>query len=352
MGPHKGWAALFALVVIGAYWPVTRVLEPATRELWFQTVTRALATDARGLAPPEGQMWLGATRPELPESAYGIEQLEQLLGRKLAITSFYQAWGDGPKHEFPSSVLHSLRRGDYLPMITWEPWLGAFDRWRGQNPRGSLRTITSGAVDAYIERWARDAVRYGHPLLVRIGHEPTNAWYGWSPDYGNSAADYRAFWAHVHAIFEAQGARNVLFVWTPFGLDERDFYPGDERVDWIGLDIFNFGGLSQEGLWLDFYTLTKLAYDAYRDLGPPLLIAEVATVSLGGGKSVWVRDMFHSLATKNFPQIRAVVLFDHPNTTTNGGIPVDWSVGEVSESFEAWKRDPAWLASFTREVRL
>lgn len=350
MGPRKRWAALFALTVLGLYWPLTRVLEPAARELWFRTVTRALATDAHALAPPDGTMWLGATRPELPQSAYGIEQLEQLLGRRLAITSFYQAWGDGPAHAFPASVLHSLRDGGYLPMITWEPWLGAFDRWRGQNPRGSLRTIASGALDPYIERWAREAVRYGHPLFLRIGHEPTNPWYGWSPSHGNTAEDYRAFWAHVHRIFREQGARNVLFVWTPYGLDERAFYPGDELVDWIGLDVFNFGLLSQRALWLDFYSITKLAYDAYRDLGPPLLIAEVATSSLGGSKSDWVRDMFHSLATKNFPKIRALVLFDHPNTTTNGGIPVDWSLGEVTSSVAAWKRDPSWLESFTRQV--
>jgi hypothetical protein len=351
MGPRKRWAALFALATIGLYWPVTRGLEPLAREAWFQTITRAQVTDARGLAPPEGKMWLGASRPELPESAYGIEQLEQLLGEKLAITSFYQAWGDGPDHAFPAGVLHSLRDGGYLPMVTWEPWLSSFARWRGRNPRGSLRIIADGAVDAYVERWARDAVRYGHPMLLRIGHEPTNAWYAWAPDYGNSAADYRAFWVRVRSIFERVGARNVLFVWTPYGLEDHALYPGDGQVDWIGLDIFNFGRLSEEALWLDFYTLTKLAYDAYRDLGPPLLIAEVATVSLGGSKSDWVRDMFHSLASNNFPKIRALVLFDHPNTKTNSGIPVDWSVGEVAGSFVAWKRDPSWLGSFTREVR-
>jgi hypothetical protein len=352
MGPRKRWALVFAVAVLGAYWPLTRLVEPLAREAWYETVTRALATDARGLRPPDGAMWLGATRPELPQSAYGVQELEALLGQPLTITSFYQAWGDGAQHELPRSVLDSLREGGYLPMITWEPWLGAFDAYRGQNPPGSLRIIASGAFDAYITRWARDAVRHGHPFLLRLAHEPTNPLYGWAPSYDNSAEDYRAFWAHVHRIFREQGARNVLFVWTPYGLDERAFYPGSERVDWIGLDVFNFGNLSEQAVWLDFYTLTKLAYDAYRDLGRPLMIAEVATSARGGNKSDWIRDMFHSLATKNFPEIRALVLFDHPSATTPGGLPVDWSVGEVAGSVAAWRRDPAWLKQFTREVEL
>jgi hypothetical protein len=351
MGPRKRWAAVLALVVIGSYWPITRVVEPLAREAWFQSVTRALATDARALAPPEGAMWLGATRPELPQSVYGLNELEGLLGRSLAIASFYQAWGDGPAHAFPTGVLRSLRTGGYLPMVTWEPWLSAFTRWQGRNPPGSLRLIASGALDAYIEHWARDAVRYGHPLLLRVGHEATNPWYGWAPSYGNSAEDFRAFWSHVHRIFREQGARNVLFVWTPYGLGDHEWFPGPEQVDWIGLDIFNFGMLSEQALWLDFHTLTKLAYDAYRDLGPPLLIAEVATASVGGSKAVWLSEMFRSLAQRQFPKIRALVLFDHPNAQTNGGIPVDWSVGEVSEAVAAWRRDPAWLSMFTREVK-
>lgn len=351
MGPRKRWAALFAVVVVSAYWPLTRVAEPIARELWFQTVTRALVTDARGLAPPDGAMWLGATRPELPQSVYGLNELEAQLGKTLAIASFYQAWGDGPDHAFPTSVLRSLRSGGYLPMITWEPWLSAFERWEGRDPRGSLRMIANGECDAYIERWARDAVRYGEPFLLRIGHEPTNAWYAWAPEHGNTAQDYRAFWKRVHRIFRAQGARNALFVWTPFGLQEHEWFPGAELVDWIGLDVFNYGELSEQALWLDFRTLTKLAYDAYRDLGPPMLIAEVATSSLGGLKARWLRDMFSNLANGDFPKIRALVLFDHPNAKTPGGIPVDWSVGQVSAQLAPWKSDPTWLRVFTREVK-
>jgi hypothetical protein len=351
MGPRRRSAALFAALIVGAYVPLTRAVEPVARRAWFDHVTRELVTDARGLMPPEGTMWLGATRPELPQSTYGLAELEALLGQQLAIASFYQAWGDGPAHAFPTHTLESLHEGGYLPMITWEPWLSAFTAYAGKVPSGSLRTIASGALDAYIEAWARDAVRYGKPFFLRIGHEPTNPWYGWAPQHGNSAEDYRAFWAHVHGIFRAQGARNVLFVWTPYALTDHAFFPGKERVDWIGLDVFNYGQLAENPVWLDFHTLTKLAYDAYGQLGAPLMIAEVATSAVGGSKADWLRGMFHSLERGNFPKLRAVVLFDHPSARTAGGIPVDWSVGQVQSAVAAWKRDPRWLAQFTRRAQ-
>lgn len=351
MGPRKRWALAFAIAAIAVYVPLRRVAEPALREAWFCTVTRALTDDARGLAPPAGKMWLGATRPELPQSLYGIYELESKLGRQLALASFYQAWGDGPTHAFPDNVLRGLRKGGYLPMVTWEPWLSAFARYRGQSPPSSLRLIASGALDAYIRGWARGAVRYGHPFLLRPGHEPTNPWYAWAPEHGNSAADYIAFWSRVHRIFREEGARNVLFVWTPYGLQDHAWFPGATRVDWIGFDLFNYGGLSEQGTWLDFYTLAKLSYDAYRGLGRPMLISEVATTSAGGNKSDWIRDMFHSLSTRNFPEIRALVLFDHPNGRTNAGLPVDWSLGEVAGIYPQLVRRPDLLAAFTRDKK-
>ena len=351
MGPRKRWAALFLLAVVAAYVPLRRFGEPALRELWFRTVTRALATDARGLAPPDGQMWLGASRPELPQSLYGIYELEAKLGKPLAIASFYQAWGDGPEHAFPGSVMRGLRKGGYLPMLTWEPWLSAFTRLRGTTPRGSLRRIASGDFDAYIRSWARGAVRYGHPVLLRPGHEPTNPWYAWAPEHGNTAADYRAFWARVHRIFREEGAHNALFVWTPYGLDDHEWFPGAARVDWIGFDLFNYGGHSEEGIWLDFYTLAKLSYDAYRGLGRPMLIAEVGTSSAGGNKADWIRDMFHSLSSKNFPEIRALVLFDHPGGQNPAGQPIDWSLAEAPAIYGVLARRPGLLAQFTRDKK-
>ncbi len=347
MGPRKRWAGLFAASVILLYWPLSRSGEPALREAWFRVVSRSLADDAARLRPPAGKRWLGASRPELPQSLYGIYELERGLGRSLTITSFYQAWGDGPEHAFPGDVIRSLRKGGYLPFVTWEPWLSAFRRWEGQVPTGSLRLISDGAVDRYVRAWARAAVKDGGFILVRLAHEPTNPLYGWAPVYGNTPRDYVDFWTHVRAIFREEGARNVAFVWTPFGLEDRDWFPGRDEVDWIGFDLFNYGGLSEQGTWLDFYTLAKLFRDAYQALDVPMLVAEVASSSAGGNKGDWIRDMFHVLAGEDLPDIRAVVLFDQPHGQIATGLPIDWSLGEVDGVFDALARQPRLFTKFT-----
>jgi len=346
MGPRKRWAVVFFGVLSALYVLAGRRVEAGLRRAWFHSVTRSLVTDARGLAPPPGLIWLGASRPELPQSLYGMDALESQLGLPLKIASFYVAWGQGEEHAFPSEVVRNLDKAGYLPLITWEPWLSAFPRWAGQLPPGALRIIADGAVDGYVRRWAHEAVRSGKPLLLRPGHEPTNPAYGWSPATGNTAADYRRFWMHVRQIFRDEGARNVLFVWTPFGLQERDWFPGREAVDWVGFDIFNFGGLSEQGSWLDFYTLTKLFYDAYAPLGVPMLIAEAGTSSAGGNKADWIRDMFHDLAQNNFPEVRGLVLFDQPSGHTDTGLPVDWSLAEVGDAFTAARAEAGLRAHF------
>lgn len=349
MGPRRRSGLAFAVLIGALYWPLTRTLEPLLREAWFVGVSRPLAVDARGLAPPHGQLWLGANRPELPQSLYGIYELEASLGRPLAIASFYQAWGDGPEHAFPRSVLDSLGEGGYLPLLTWEPWLAAFARFGGDNPRASLRHVARGEFDAFIRGWARDAVRFGQPLLLRLGHEPTNAWYGWAPEHGNDAADYRAFWARVHDIFQQEGARNVMFVWTPFGPDDHAWFPGSERVDWIGFDVFNYGTAAEGGTWVDFHARLRPLYAAYAWLGPRLLVAEVATASAGGDKLEWILEAFDGLARGDFPGLRALVLFDQPHGRSPAGLPIDWSLGEVPGLTEAWRQEPGLSARFTRE---
>ena len=350
MGPRKRWCLAFALALGALYWPLTRAGEPLLRDAWFQTVTRALATDARGLVPPAGKRWLGANRPELPYSLYGIYELEARLGRPLAIASFYQAWGDGAEHAFPRQVLDSMSKGGYLAMITWEPWLSAFERFQGNNPPGSMQRIARGELDPFIRAWARDAVRFGRPLLLRPAHEPTNGWYGWAPEHGNPAADYRAFWARVHGIFQEEGARNVLLVWTPFGLRDHDWFPGADRVDWIGFDVFNYGSTSGDGAWIDFHARLTPFYQAYGDLGPNLLVAETATTSAGGDKTDWIREALRRLGANDFPKVRALVLFDQPHGQTPAGLPIDWSLAEVTGTYEALEREPGLFGQFTREM--
>jgi hypothetical protein len=329
-GPGLFGFVVFLALIIALYFPIRDIAIPATQELWFKQVTRRLVQDARGLLPATNTLWLGATTPELPQSLYGMYELQTTFQGKVSMVSFYQAWGDGVAHEFPEEALTNMSKAGFLPLVTWEPWLSAFAIHQGKEPDSSMALIASGRFDAYIRSWARGAVRFGKPLFLRPAHEVSNPQYPWSPPYGNSASTYQQFWRHVHDIFRQEGARNVLFVWTPYGLQDQAFFPGKTLVDWVGIDLFNYGGLSEQGTWLDFYTLAKLYVDQYRGLQVPLMVTEVATSSSGGSKADWIRDMFRSLKSHELPELQALVLFDIPSGQTSSGLPVNWGFREDS----------------------
>jgi beta-mannanase len=166
----------------------------------------------------------------------------------MAIVHWYALWG-GWKAEFRRDDLEAVYRRGSVPMITWEPWAGT-----GADSAWSLRAaILSGRSDAYIESWARGLAAYGRLVLLRFAHEMHDQPnYPWAVGMvGNTADDYRAAWRHVRSIFARYNATNVQWVWNPNTVGDADasayapiycaLYPGDDQVDWIGLDVYNTG---------------------------------------------------------------------------------------------------------------
>lgn len=324
--PRAYGLLLILLLIVGLYFPAKERFIPLLQEIYFQQVTlRFVEKSNISDLTKNGVLW-GATRPELPQSLFGIYDLQDLLSTPMKLVSFYLAWGDGPNHEFPFQVVENMSEAGFIPLITWEPWTSAFAFSSGKELQNSLPLFTSGKVEAYIRSFARAAAKHQKPIVLRLGHEMTNPQYSWSSWHGNTSKDFQKFYQYVVQIFRNEGAHNVLFMWTPFTLLDHDYYPGNSYVDCIGLDVFNYGTLAENSVWLDFYSLAKLQVDTYKQYQKTIFIAEVATTDAGGNKEDWIRDLFHTIKTKAIPEIQGVVLFDIPNGATNTGLPVDWSI--------------------------
>lgn len=341
------WLAL-AIAAMAALYPMaSRPFAAWVAELWHRSVVLRMVEPAASLAERAGwdatrpdsasgtPRWLGTYRPELPWDFTRWYQMQDTLGTPLRIASWYQAWGDGPDHEFKGDAMENLHRAGIVPLVTWEPWVGAFDAFRGQNPSRSLELVVAGRFDAYLRSWARAAAIHGRPFFLRPFHEPGNPWYPWGPAHGNDPELFRAAWSHVHGIFREEGARNAAFVWTPWNDADTAFWPGDHQVDWIGLNLFNYGTLAEDGLWLDFVTLLRLQHDVFRRYAKPMLVTEVGTSDFGGSKSDWYRDLFRLFHGPSWPRVRAVVLFDNPSGATSTGLPVDWALSTTPGAMQA-----------------
>lgn len=208
-----------------------------------------------------------------------------------------------------------------VPLITWEPWdfLGGTDQ-----PRYDLASLLDGEHDDYIRLWAQRARDWGKPLLLRFAHEMNNPVYPWAEGVnGNQPGSYVRTWLHVRSIFDDIGADNVLWIWSPNVVTNRDpvplpsLYPGDAKVDVVALDGHNFGA-TEGHRWSSF---TKIFGPSLVTLAQitdkPVLLGEVASAEAGGDKAAWITDLFTEIASR--PQVIGFVWFEVDKE-------VDWRV--------------------------
>jgi beta-mannanase len=296
-----------------------------------QAMPEAAAGSRHGIA-------VGLYRPEYPDDLTTLTAYDQAIGAPVALVHWYVLWG-GWKAAFNQADLEAVQQHGAVPMITWEPWAGI-----PRDPTWTLRErILSGASDDYIRSWARGLAAYGGPVLLRFAHEMHDQSYPWAVGVnGNTAEDYLAAWRHVRAIFDEEGASNVSWGWNPntmpgtttaaYEAIYTSLYPGNDLVDWVGLDIYN-GGSSLEGWggWRSFSDALANPYAALRAVtSKPLILAEVGSAETGGAKADWIRSAVSDLESGRFPGVRALVWFDIDKEE-------QWAVHSSSAAFEAWR---------------
>jgi hypothetical protein len=101
--------------------------------------------------------------------------------------------------------------------------------------------VAAGKYDENIEALCRWLKRLNRPAFLRIGYEFNGHWNGYEPQ------TYVAAWRRIVAALRKHELDEVATVWcaTPGSRKNyMDYYPGDEFVDWWGIDIFGRDHLS------------------------------------------------------------------------------------------------------------
>jgi hypothetical protein len=244
--------------------------------------------------------------------------LEAELGRQLDVVHWFMNWD----HAYDARMAAAVAAGGRAPLISWQPM------------RQDVRDIAAGVHDDVLRSWAQ-GVRAASPDLVYLRPFPemNGEWVPWNGDPDG----LRAAWIRMTAVFAAEGADNVRWVWSPNVTDQprteanrmERYYPGDAYVDVLGLSGYNWGETRPYIGWRSFETVFATGYERITALGPqPLWLTELASSDEGGDKAAWVRDMFGSTA---FPRIAALIWFDEHKEA-------DWrlrSAPEVVEAFQA-----------------
>jgi beta-mannanase len=149
---------------------------------------------------------------------------------------------------------------------------------------------------------------------------------------------YVKAWKRMHDIFVAHGATNAVWVWSPNCNDVpkdswnhwTNYYPGDDYVDWVGCDGYNFGG-SGYIEWATRYGGTPSVYNDYPQ--KPFSASETGSCELGTDKGAWITRAHDAIKTQ-FPRLKLFTWFDEDKS--NAG-ECDWRVNSSQGALDAFR---------------
>jgi beta-mannanase len=250
------------------------------------------------------------------------------------VLQWYQDWAHGG---FYAPYFDAIVNRGATPLLTWEP--NDYTLGNGPQPEYALATIVAGNHDSYIRQFARDAAAWHQTFFLRFAHEMNGDWTPWCVGVsGNTSEQYVAAWRHIVDIFRQEGATNVRWVWTPnvtfYGAQPfAPMYPGDKYVDYVGLDGYNYGTIASWARWTDFSTVFSDSYDALMRLTTePVIIAEVASVEVGGDKAAWINQAFLHDIPARFPRVRAIIWYNSADYMN-----ADWRINSSESALSAFR---------------
>lgn len=302
----------------------------------------------------------------LPDAIYDpavLVRFSAAIKRSPNFLVSYVAWTDGDFGKEQRDNLRRLDRWGITPVIAWDP----FDPEGPtiDQPAFKLSNIIRGDFDDYIDGWAEGLAAYGQPVFLNFAHEMNGNWYPWGIGVnGNQRGEFVDAWRHVHDRFTAVDAANVIWVWTPNEMyadvpaTVEEVYPGDEYVDWFGMNGFNWGANIRwescdcQSAWRTFNEVFAYTYDRLVSLADkPVMICEVGCSEVGGDKAAWISQAFLEDIPNNYPKMRAVSWF---NKIATGLDTVAPGVVEPTTAAVDWRvtSSPAALKAFTEAVNL
>nr|HEV8011207.1 hypothetical protein [Bradyrhizobium sp.] len=266
------------------------------------------------------------------------------IGREYTL----QAWEKWLKQQ-PSSVLGV----DFYAQTTWDDffrlsWVpGA---WKKLNPKRNvvwsipltvkgtaLADVASGAHDAEFEAAARAISEAQPAAIIRLGWEmnlDSMAWFAKGRE-----ADYIEAFRRVVGIFRRYSS-DFKYDWCP-GWGPQDeaadlAYPGDDVVDYIGLDVYDFkyeGSVEQR--WNRHYMKASFGLEWQRDFAAQhgkLMSFPEWGVGNFGDNPFFVQQM-HDWFVKNEPNIAYAAYFD-----VNGLWPTQIDNEQLPESQKLFRK--------------
>nr|WP_245703698.1 glycosyl hydrolase [Streptomyces lushanensis] len=297
------------------------------------------------LEPPCGAWW-GAYVPyaengSLKDAVYGFEKR---IGRKLDLVYNYHDMSNTARDGVLLTPDERELGRDRMLMLAWEStvWTEPHHKNWTETQLG-WRNVAAGKFDEeIIDPQARRLKAYGKRVFFSFDQETDFR----TPDAG-TPEEFVAAYRHVYDRFEKLGVDNVVWVWTVSGYLGnaelmKSLYPGDEYVDWIGMDQYNYYACHDSTNWLDFERSQRPSYEWLRanvSDRKPVMLAEFSTApdpARPGRQRGWYEKIPEVVPT--LPRVRALVHWNRPVPGRHCDLTVD--KGPALEGYREAGRDP------------
>jgi beta-mannanase len=304
------------------------------------------------LVPSCGVLWGGAAGgfTDTPRDQ-ALTTWEELTGRTATIYHTYHR-GD---EMFPTKAEIAMTRDAAKPRVLLLNWKVAYNT--------TWAKVAAGGSDARIDKWAAyvKANYVDQRFFLALHHEPEND-VNATAGSGMTAKDFAAMYRYVITRLRTDGVTNMVNVLAYMGNEKwmaqswwKDLYPGDDVVDWIGLDsyvsvekgYYHYGDMGDlldrrpSGGGLGWYDWAVTNHPA-----KPIMVAEWGMYH----RTTVVADKsaaFHTVVPelKAHPKVKAVVYFD---TASDDEGDRDISVNSSASSLAAFRTvaaDPMFVVS-------
>jgi len=265
-------------------------------------LTATLAVHANAAVPlakfePDHGCYIGAFIEKDSIAQGNIPVFEELTKKKHASYFTYVGYG----MPFPMAWVEKVKGQDAAPQIAFEP-------------NNGLQEVTDSP---YLRDWARDAARARCPIFLRWASEMNGPW----TRYGGNPQLYIEKFRLVSRIMKEE-APNVAMVWTVFA-EPHDtvplYYPGDDYVDWVGVNIYSVyvhnGNPKLPSADEDPVSFLKTVYTLYGDRKPIHVSEYAATIYCKGSAKETVQwaigkmTRFYTALRLEYPRVKSVNWF-------------------------------------------
>jgi beta-mannanase len=292
------------------------------------------------LVPSCGVLWGAAaggftTKPREVEH----KNWEKLSGRTASIFHTYHK-GD---QEFPTDAEIAMTRDPAKRRVLLTNWKVAHG--------STWAKVAAGQQDRRIDAFAaRIKKSYPEKFFLVLNHEPENDVIARAGS-GMQAEDFANMYRHVIKRLEAKGVDNAINVMAYMGNEKwmdkawwADLYPGDDVVDWMGLDSYVSAerGAYHHGQFADLLDRAPTGggqgwykWATTKHPSKPIMVAEWGVYHRVGKKADKVaayRSVLPELAKR--PGIKAIVYFD---TARDDAGNRDISINSTSANLKAFR---------------